>query len=641
MNQKTTDKNFIEKLIKNIRFNCALTVENAGCGHPGAPLALAPLLLCLFSNHLKFDPKDPDCLIRDVFLMSNGHSCVIHYVMLDLIKYIKPNELKNFRQLHSQTPGHPEKLMTPGIELSAGPLGQGVANAVGFAIAFKKKGLNQHVYCTFGDGCYQEGMSQEAFSLASHLNLNNITFIYDSNKVTIEGSTDISMSDDPIKRFEGLNFEIIEISNDFEQINTALSTKTEKVKMIILNTKIAEGSSLAGSHLTHGFPLGMNVVEEFRDEGVQDFQYSEQTYVFFRALLIEKAKEIESLKEKYKREIEKLPTKCSPKEIDFYKNLTQTYKAKLQKSTEKKDLPTRRHFQLAISEVYHEFPLIGGSADLTPSNLSMASQAKSFTRTNIDGCYVHWGIREHAMFGALNGIASDGTYIPYAATFMNFATYGLGALRMAALDNLHVCFVMTHDSIGLGEDGPTHMPIEVLAFLRAVPRLYVFRPADGLETRLCLRYCLENKIPSVLSLSRHNIPEIDETNENTLKGCYLLINNNNPVVTIMATGSEVHIARDVCIKLNKENIVCNLVSAPCLELFDKQDEEYKKSVLKGRIVSLEAQSTYGWYKYAELAIGVDSFGVSCSQKVAYEHFGLTVEAITDKIICEFKLKSIL
>lgn len=632
MKSKINDEIFINKMIKNIRFNCALTVENAGCGHPGAPLALTPLLLCLFTKHLKFHPNDPECIIRDIFLMSNGHSCVIHYVMLSLIKYIDRKELKDFRVLNSRTPGHPEKIMTPGIELSAGPLGQGVANAVGFAIALKKKKLNQHIYCTFGDGCYQEGMSQEAFSIASHLGLNNITFIYDSNKVTIEGSTDISMSDDPIKRFEGLNFEIIQIENNFKEIDSALLKKTNKVKMIILNTKIAEGSSLEGNHLTHGFPLGRKVVEEFRDIGIEDFSFSEDINQFFNILLKEKEKEINKLKIKYEKEISCLPKRREPNKEEFYKNFVKKYNKDI------KPLPTRKHFQLSISEMYDEFPIIGGSADLTPSNLTKANKSTSFTKENQEGCYIHWGIREHAMFAALNGIAADGTYIPYSGTFMNFSSYGFGALKIAPMDKLHVCFVLTHDSIGLGEDGPTHIPIEVLCSLRATPNLYVFRPADGLETNISVRYCLENKISSVISLSRHAVPELLNTNENVLKGCYLLIDNKNPLITIMATGSEVHIAKDVSEELNKNNIITNLVSAPCLELFDEQLIEYKNYVLRGKIVSLEAQSTLSWYKYADLPIGVDEFGVSCPQKISYDYFGLSVKKIINKIMKKFNIK---
>ena len=630
-----------DEIISNIRFLCAQTVERAQSGHPGSALGLAPLLFTLYSKFLKFDPLNETCPVRDIFLLSNGHACVIQYVMLCMIGYLEIADLKKFRQLGSKTPGHPERKVTKGVEISTGPLGQGVGNAVGFAIALKKRGLSQKVYCVFGDGCYQEGMSNEAFSLAGNLNLNNLTYIYDSNEVTIDGHTNLSMSDDVVKKFESLNFEVLVVENNLKKIEEAFEKKTKKVKLIILKTKIAEGCSKEGDPKTHGSPLGEEVIEELRNklknnlkkESVENFEIFENTKKYFEKIKEKKTEEIKIKLKKYEEEILKILKKGKTKTI---KNSVYDEIAESHKNERNVNLATRTHFNNFLERYFDEDTMIIGSADLTPSNLTKTNKMKVISKNKFEGNYIHFGVREHAMTAISNGIASEGTFIPITATFLSFSTYAFGAIKICAMDKLKNLFVYTHDSIGLGEDGPTHQPVGELTFLRTLPNLIVIRPCDGLETKIFLRFCLNSDNPKALILSRQNAVEIEGSSVECLKGGYLVSQNfSDPKITIIATGTEVFLAIQVSKILNSKKISTNVASFPSTELFDLQEQKYKDSVLKGIIVSIEAGSVLGWYKYASLCFGVSNFGKSAKNEDVYKYFGLTSSEISDKICKKF------
>lgn len=601
-----------KRLITNIRILCAEMVERAQSGHPGSALGLAPFLFELYSI-LNFDPdcfRNPD---RDIFLLSNAHVCVIQYVFNYLIGYLSLDDLKNFRQIHSMTPGHPEK-NDRGIEITSEPLGQGVAEAVGFAIALKKSGTGRRVFCVFGDGCYQEGISQEAFSLAAHFNLDNLVYIYDYNQMTIDGSTSISMTENPRNRFVGLGFDVIELNGDVysDEWKQAFE-KSDRVKMVILHTMIGKGSMLEGENKTHGLPLGKEAIDKMKSEiGVTgEFEVLPELLEYFQ-----------KLKAKRRRAFAHSVFKDENININFEKYVP-----------EDTPIATRIHFANALNEIPEISRLIGGSADVTYSVGTKRKTFTAITSSNTNGNYIHYGVREHAMCAIMNGLAAYGFW-PFAGTFLNFVTYCFPSIRLAALDNAKVFYVLTHDSVGVGEDGPTHQPIEALALLRATPNIHVLRPCDGVETRFALKYAIERNGPTCIVLTRQKVVPVKNTSmEGSARGAYFIISKENPDVTIIATGSEVALGVQVVQTLQERGVQASLVSLISFEIFDMQDKEYKKKVLgKKPRVSLEALSTFGWERYSDLPIGIDTFGMSGKTSELWEYFGFTPCKIAEKIV---------
>ncbi|KAF7683509.1 Transketolase 1 [Astathelohania contejeani] len=608
--------------INNIRVLCAEMIERARSGHPGAPLALSPMMHILYTRHLQFDPEDPNWPSRDIFILSNGHACAIQYVMLHLSGYdLSMEDLKNFRVLGSKTPGHPEHGITPGVEVTTGPLGQGIANAVGFAIAQKacqekNKFPIGRVFCVFGDGCYQEGISHEAFSLAGHLKLSNLIFIYDYNQITIDGPVSLSMSDDPILRFKALGFEVTVVENgndDLEAIDKALGKMIDKPHVIILHTTIGKESELEGSAKCHGSPLGSENLAKLKNKlGFEGSFIIKDEVLNIYKILRKRKKEIrKEWNAKYKKEEINIPDKII--------NLKKEYDS----------LSTRQHFFNALNEISFDC-LIGGSADLTPSNLTKKKKAIEFSAFE-SGNYIHYGIREHAMFAIMNGISSFGYHIPFGGTFLNFVTYGFPAVRLAALSKHRVFYVLTHDSIGLGEDGPTHQPIETLALLRATPGLTTLRPCDGVEVRFSLDFAIRHKGPTAICLSRQEISAVPNTSfEKCNRGAYFVIDSPDPELIIISTGSEVALSVAVAEKLKKRVSVVSMIS---FELFEQQDDTYRQKIIPTGVlkISIEALSTFGWSKYSDIQIGIDKFGKSGKWKDVYDYFDFNVERIIERI----------
>ncbi|ELQ76945.1 Transketolase [Trachipleistophora hominis] len=618
-----------EKIVQNVRYLCAQVVQRANSGHPGTPLALTPFMHVLYGKILRIHSKKLDHPNRDIFIMSNGHACVIQYVMLVLHGILKMEDLENFRQLGSKTPGHPE-IFTDGVEATTGPLGQGLANAVGYSISIMKIRSKAKVYVIFGDGCYQEGISHEAFSLASHLVLKNITFIYDSNNVTIDGSTELSMSDDPVLRFRSYDFEIYEVNGeDLFEIERVLKIEPKKPKLIILRTRIAEGCSRVGDFKTHGAPLGQAVVDELKN-GFGDFELDDSVLKFYdearlknQRLFEEDTMQNDVIKETY----DSVLSQNNERGLDRVRDYV--------KSTKK--MATREHIPHILDEFGEVFRIIGGSGDLTPSTLTRNETDIDFTKNNRNGTYIRFGIREHAMFAIQNGVTAHGYYRAFGSTFLNFISYGFPAVRLAALSRIPNIYLMTHDSIGLGEDGPTHQPIEILPLLRATPNLYVFRPCDGLESRFAFWFAATRRSsPTVISFTRQKVPEIAETNLDRMKhGAYFISKPDNSQITILASGSEVSIALETAVLLGSRNIPTAVVSFLSFELFEEQSLDYKETVLHdGMRVSLEAASTFGWSRYAHYSIGIDEFGHSAKAEDLYDHFGLVPCKLVEQI-CGF------
>ncbi|KMV65908.1 transketolase [Encephalitozoon cuniculi EcunIII-L] len=615
--------------VNNIRTLCADMVQRANSGHPGAPLGLAPFVYVLYTEFINFDPDDEKWVGRDIFLLSNGHACALQYVVSYLIGHLNMEDLMNFRQIGGRTPGHPERKY-PGVESSTGPLGQGLANAVGFAISLKKLGdlgLFNRVYCVFGDGCYQEGMGQESFSLAANLKLDNIVFIYDFNKTTIDGPTSLSMNEDVAQRFLSLGFEVdIVDGDDLDGIRKALSKKVSKPMVIILETIIGRGSIVEGSCKAHGAPLGEDGVRRLKEKfGIPavDFYVSPSLMEKFKILNEKKRRirtewDVKGIKAITVREWTDIQRKMD----SIYKS---TYKAQ--------DAPkaTRKHFSEALKDLKEVSYLIGGAADLQSSVLTKIG-GDDFNAENHNGGYINFGIREHCMCGVMNGIASHGYFLPYSGTFLNFISYGFPSVRLGCMDNLNLFYVLTHDSIGLGEDGPTHQPIEVLSTLRATPNLITMRPCDGTEVRTSLYTALTREGPKAVILSRQSVPEIPHTDmEKARRGAYYLVEVENPDLILLSTGSEVQICYEVAEALSDLKI--SIVSFFSWELFEEQGEEYKKHILKDvPKVSIEALSTFGWTKYSDMQIGMTTFGASGACKDVYNHFGLNCKEISKKIV---------
>ena len=631
-------------LANAIRFLSIDAVQKANSGHPGMPMGMADVCAVLFKNFLKFDPGNPEWINRDRFVLSAGHGSMLLYSLLYLTGYksISLEDIKKFRQLDSICAGHPEYEKGTGIETTTGPLGQGVANAVGFAISEEilksKKGKDVYDHKTYviaGDGCLMEGISHEALSLAGHLKLKNLIMFFDNNSISIDGPTSLAVSDNYKKRFEAYGWDYIDINGHNEkQIFKAIKKcqNAKKPTVISCKTVIGFGSpNKSGKSSAHGSPLGdeeINLVRKKLKWKYGSFEIPQEILNEWRAIGAKGAKERKRWQQKANNKINKL----SNSDSKLFDKIFSTAKSAAIKDA--KPTATRKSSEDILTLLTAEIPeLIGGSADLAGSNNTKTKSQKIIKPGDFSGSYIHYGVREHAMCAIMNGIALHDNLIPYGGTFLIFSDYCKPSIRLSALMKQRVVYVMTHDSIGLGEDGPTHQPIEQLAGLRAIPNLNVFRPADTTETIECWELALQQKkTPSILSLTRQNlIPARKEFSKQNkcAYGAYEILRTNSKIdLTIIATGSEVELAVEASQELAKENIHCKVISMPCQELFDGQSDSYKNSILHETVakISIEAASTMGWKKYTGnqgRELGIDTFGKSAPYKKIYEHFKLT------------------
>lgn len=622
-------------------------VERAKSGHPGMPMGMADVATVLFTQFLSFDPKNPNWPNRDRFILSAGHGSMLIYSLLHLTGYedISMEDIKNFRQLGAKTAGHPEYGHAAGIETTTGPLGQGIANAVGMALAERMlntrypEAIDHYTYVIAGDGCLMEGISQEAISLAGHLRLSKMIVLWDDNEISIDGAVSIASSESQQKRFEAAGWDVKSINgHDFYAITEALAwAKTrDKPVMIACKTKIGYGApTKAGSHNSHGSPLGVDEIKgarEFLKWEAAEFEIPADVLAEWRATGEKGASAYNDWK-----------AKAGNFEKNFAINLPDLGKLleplKKEFVEKKPGMATRNSSQKVLDVLAENLPqLIGGSADLTGSVGTKTKNYKAITPKDFSGNYIHYGVREHIMQAAMNGITLHGGFIPYGGTFLVFSDYARPSIRLAALMGIRNIFVGTHDSIGLGEDGPTHQPVEHLASLRAIPNLLVLRPCDEIEVAESWELALKHEtMPSVISLTRQNIPTLrtDFAENKTAKGGYILVKTANPKATIIATGSEVSLAVEAQKKLAAEGVETNVVSMPCTKLFDEQPAGYRREVLgDGPRIAVEAASGYGWDKYIGengAFIGLNSFGASAPAPELYKHFGITVENIINTI----------
>jgi transketolase len=638
-----------------IRFLAVDAVEQAKSGHPGMPMGMADVATVLFSRFLKFDATDPAWPDRDRFVLSAGHGSMLLYALLYLTGYegVTSDELKAFRQWGSKTPGHPEVGHTPGVETTTGPLAQGIATAVGMALAerllnarFGDDFVDHHTYVIAGDGCLMEGLSHEAISLAGHLRLNRLIVLFDDNEISIDGSTSLSCSDDQLARFRASGWSACRIDgHDPEAIAAAIghARTNERPSLIACRTVIGFGApNRQGTEKAHGAPLGADEVAKTRaalDWPHQPFQTPELVLEQWRRIGARGQTTRRSWIERTRR-LNSVPR--SPFHDALNRKLPCEYAAAMAQirnrfSTERPDIATRQASQLVIDTIAEALPnLLGGSADLTHSNLTRARTQQPVRADFFAGSYIHYGVREHAMAAAMNGIALHGGFIPYGGTFLTFADYSRPAIRLAALMGIRVIHVMTHDSIGLGEDGPTHQPVEHLASLRAIPNLLVFRPGDAVETAEAWDCALQAEAtPSVLCLSRQALPTFREATGDAnavALGAYVVIEpEGGRDITLIATGSEVSIALKAARLLAKDNVSAAVVSAPCFDLFRQQSREYRSDVLgSAPRIGVEAAVEGDWARWLGDGgefVGMTGFGASAPAEVLYREFGITAEAV--------------
>ncbi len=635
-----------------IRFLSIDAVQKANSGHPGMPMGMADVVTILFQKFLKFNPKNPNWLNRDRFILSAGHGSMLLYSLLYLTGYksISLKDIKSFRQLNSICAGHPEYHPGSGIETTTGPLGQGIGNAVGMALAqsildhkIGKKIFNHKTYVLAGDGCLMEGISHEAMSLAGHLKLKNLIMLFDNNSISIDGPTSLTVSDNFKKRFESYGWDYIDVNgHNPKEIFKALK-KVQNAKrptVISCRTKIGYGSpNKSGKASSHGSPLGSDEINLVRKK----LQWHHKAFDIPKDLLSQwrkigqqgsiEEKKWNKIYQKNRTQINKIFNQNFSKEIK---------KEKLSATQDIKPLASRKASEKTlIALTLKENSLIGGSADLAGSNNTKTKTQKIIEPGKFDGNYIHYGVREHAMAAMMNGIALHSKFIPYGGTFLIFSDYCKPAIRLSALMEKQVIYVMTHDSIGLGEDGPTHQPIEQLSGLRSIPNLNILRPADRMETIECWEIALKNKkTPSVLSLTRQNLEPIrlkfSNTNKCSLGAYEILRSNKNINITILASGSEVNLAKKVSKNLAKDRIYSKVISVPSQEIFQKQSQGYKNKIMKETkyVFSIEAGRTDCWKKYIGkdgLSFGIDDFGKSAPYEDIYNHFGLSVKNISSKI----------
>ena len=632
-----------QKMANTIRFLAADMVQRANSGHPGAPMGLADIAVVL-SEHLNHNPKNPQWLNRDRLVFSGGHATGLIYSLYYLWGYgLELEDLKQFRQLDSKTPGHPEYGHTKGIEITTGPLGQGVANAVGFSMASKFMAaqvnsdtadlIDHSVYCFCGDGDLEEGISYEACSLAGHNKLDNLIVIYDSNRITIEGNTDLSISEDIRARFESQCWEVLECNgHDYDEIDATITQakKADRPVLIIANTIIAKGAGpLEGSHHAHGAPLGEDIIADAKRGAGFDpekkFFVPEDVMARFRCVV----EEGDLLEREWIHRLKTLPLMEQNETLDALQN--PDYSRIQWPEFDKADATRNTNGKIlnAIAKAVPSF--LGGSADLSPSNKTYLNDMGVYPK----GRNIYFGIREHAMAAITNAIALYGPLKPFSSTFFVFSDYLKPAARIAALSGIQQFFVWTHDSIGVGEDGPTHEPIEHLSQFRALPNFYVWRPADGAENIEAWKTALSmEKSPSAFVCSRQSLAVVPAPLKGEIsRGGYLLESDENAVITLMASGSEVELALKTKEALNEKGVPANVVSVPCYDLFIEQDKAYIDEMIipDTKKVAIEAARGLEWYRLADEVIGMDTFGASAPAKELFEKFGFTVDAILEKI----------
>jgi transketolase len=651
--------------INAIRMLSIEAVEKANSGHPGLPLGTAALAYKLWSDYLIHNPKNPHFENRDRFVLSAGHGSMLLYSLLHLFGYGLPlSELQNFRQLGSKTPGHPEYRHTVGIETTTGPLGQGYANAVGMAIAeshlaakFNRDGFNivdHYTYALAGDGCMMEGITNEAASLAGTLQLSKLIVFYDDNEISIEGDTDIAFREDVGLRHQALGWNVIHVSdgNDIELIGQAIEkakSQHEKPTLIICQTIIGYGSPLAGEESCHGSPLGRDNIEATKKSLQWDFDafVIPKTIYDHYAELAKRGEVAEASWNALYAQYQKAYPELADEYRQWMNNVLPDLKAIPDLFKFDKPDATRNSGGIVLNKLAKLIPnLIGGSADLAPSNKTHMKNLGDFSADNRLGKNMHFGVREHAMAAITNGMYLHGGLRVFCATFFVFSDYMKNAIRLSAIMDIPVIYVLTHDSIGVGEDGGTHQPIEQLTGLRAIPNLKMFRPCDGVETAAAWIDALMGSSPSCIALSRQNLPQFEHTNDDYFKGGYILSDSKKAVsdVILIATGSEVEIAMKAKQILLEKDIDARVVSMPCLEVFEMQSEAYKNHVLPKSVrrrVAIEAGSTLGWYKYVGLdglVIGIDQFGLSAPSSKLYEYFGLTADNVVNQVLDLIKKK---
>ena len=649
--------------INAIRILSADAIEKSQSGHPGLPLGAAPMAFTLWSK-MKHNGKNPSWDNRDRFILSAGHGSMLEYSLLHLFGYgITMDDIKNFRQVGSLTPGHPEYGHTKGVEITTGPLGQGICNSVGMAIAeaylsekFNRPNYNivdHYSYAIVGDGCLMEGVSGEASSLAGTLGLGKLIVLYDSNNISIEGNTDIAFREDVAKRYEAYGWQVIKVDdgNDIDKISEAIENaklETSKPSMIIVKNQIGFGCpAKQGKASAHGEPLGAENVKALKENlnwqlepafYVPDEVYSNMEQYISKG--IEEEEKWNKLFEEYKKEYP-----------DLAEEYIKWFSGEVDKEAldsdefwnfEDKPMATRNSSGTIINKLTKIVPnLIGGSADLAPSNKTYMNGRGDFSAENRAGSNMHFGVREHAMAAIANGMYAHGGLKVFCATFFVFSDYMKGAMRLSSLMKLPVTYVLTHDSIGVGEDGPTHQPIEQLAALRSMPNMTVFRPADSKETAAGWYYALTNgSTPTSLVLTRQNLPSYKESGKEALKGAYIIKDSKKeiPDMLLMASGSEVELVYKAADELLAKGIDARVISIPSFELFDEQDEEYKEKIMPNSVrkrLAVEALSSFGWHKYIGLdgdIISLDTFGASGRADKLFEQYGFTVENVVNKAI---------
>lgn len=644
-----------QRMADAIRFLAMDGVQAANSGHPGMPMGMADAAVALFADHIHVDPTCPTWPDRDRFILSAGHGSMLHYALNHLLGYkdMDAGQLKQFRQLGARTAGHPEYGHADGIETTTGPLGQGITTAVGMALAerrlasqFGRALVDHYTYVIAGDGCLMEGISHEAIDMAGHLKLGRLIVLWDDNDISIDGNTDIATSTNQLARFKAAGWQVTRVDgHDSDAVSAAIDVakKSRKPSLIACKTVIGFGApTLAGSHKTHGAPLGDDEIQATRTALGWDHPPFEIPSDI-RSLWQEIATRGLDMRTHWQSRLD-----SSVKKSRFERAMsgelpkaltTRMRRYKKQLKAELPKVASRQASQMALEVINAAVPtMVGGSADLTGSNLTKTSQMRSITPGNYRGNYVHYGIREHAMGAVMNGMALHGGMIPYGGTFLVFSDYMRGSMRLSALMKERVIYVLTHDSIGLGEDGPTHQPIEHLAMLRATPNMNVYRPCDAVETAEAWEIALESsETPSVMALSRQGLPTVrtERTNENlTQKGGYILRNVRGARdITVMATGSEVAIALDAADVLKDQGYNVAVVSMPCWELFDQQSDQYRQSVLgSAPRIAIEALIGFGWDRYLrtqDVFIGMHDFGASGPAPELYQHFGITKERICE------------
>jgi transketolase len=652
----------IEELcINSIRFLAIDAVQKANSGHPGLPMGAAPMAFVLWDRFMRFNPKNPNWFNRDRFVLSAGHGCMLQYALLHLTGYdsVTIDDIKQFRQWESKTPGHPENFMTPGVEVTTGPLGQGICNAVGLAAAeahlaarFNKPDaqvVDHYTYVILGDGCNMEGVSGEACSLAGHWGLGKLIAFYDDNHISIDGSTDIAFTEDVSKRFEAYGWHTIHVENgntDLDAIAAAIEAAkqvTDKPTMIKVTTTIGYGSpNKANTAGVHGAALGPDEVTLTRENlgwSHEPFEVPADALSHFRKAIERGASYEAEWNETFAQYKTKYPEDAAELERMLKGELPTGWDKDLpMPGPEEKAMATRKHSQACLNAIAPNLPeLLGGSADLTHSNLTELKCSGDFQVGGYENRNVRFGVREHGMAAICNGIALHNSgLIPYGATFLVFADYMRGAMRLSALSEAGVIYVLTHDSIALGEDGPTHQPVETIASLRVIPNLLVMRPADGKECAGAYQVAIANrKRPSVLAFTRQNVPNLAGSSaEHVAKGAYVLQDcDGTPDIILMGTGSEVHLCVDAAAELAKAGTKVRVVSMPCWELFAEQDADYQESVLPKAVtkrLAVEAGSPFGWERYVGTqgaVIGTETFGASAPGGIIMEKFGFTVDNV--------------